>query len=161
MEKEYLMKQLDNIYTLKPDEYKPNFVNNLFTYYNLFQEIYQNTTRCKNDVVFEEFQQKWYDIINCMDVNNLASMIQYVEDVEDVEDEQTETQGDSKFADLVQATEDIDTATTMTSISNNPNLDMDVEGEGDNKYKGGMKKKTRKNKMKRSTNVRKTKKGKK
>jgi len=163
LEKEYLMKQLDNIYTLKPDEYKPNFVNNLFTYYNLFQEIYQNTTRCKNDVVFEEFQQKWYDIINCMDVNNLASMIQYVEDVED---EQTETQGDSKFADLVQATEDIDTATTMTSISNNPNLDMDVEGEGDNKYKGGMKKKTRKNKtrknkMKRSTNVRKTKKGKK
>tara|TARA_R110002074_G_scaffold21759_8_gene67242 strand:- start:707 stop:3433 length:2727 start_codon:yes stop_codon:yes gene_type:complete len=161
LEKEYLMKQLDNIYTLKPDEYKPNFVNNLFTYYNLFQEIYQNTTRCKNDVVFEEFQQKWYDIINCMDVNNLASMIQYVEDVEDVEDEQTETQGDSKFADLVQATEDIDTATTMTSISNNPNLDMDVEGEGDNKYKGGMKNKTRKNKMKRSTNVRKTKKGKK
>ena len=158
LEKEYLMKQLDNIYTLKPDEYKPNFVNNLFTYYNLFQEIYQNTTRCKNDVVFEEFQQKWYDIINCMDVNNLASMIQYVEDVED---EQTETQGDSKFADLVQATEDIDTATTMTSISNNPNLDMDVEGEGDNKYKGGMKNKTRKNKMKRSTNVRKTKKGKK
>lgn len=160
LEKEYLMKQLDNIYILKPDEEKPIFINNLFTYYNLFQEIYQNTTRCNNDVIFEEFQQNWYDTINCMDVNSLALMIQYVQDVEDVEDEQTETQRDSNITDLIQATKDIDTATTMTAMGNNSNMDMDIEEEN-NKYKGGMKNKTRKNKMKRKANVRKTKKSKK
>ena len=138
LEKEYLMKQLDNIYILKPDEEKPIFIDNLFTYYNLFQEIYQNTTRCNNDVIFEEFQQNWYDTINCMDVNSLALMIQYVQDVEDVEDEQTETQRDSNITDLIQATKDIDTATTMTAMGNNSNMDMDIEEEN-NKYKGGMK----------------------
>ena len=150
LEKEYIMNELDNIYTLKPNEEKPTFINNLFTYYNLFQEIYQNTTRCKSDVIFEEFQQNWYDIIICMDVNNLASMIQYVEDVQDKE---TKKQGTSNIADLIQATKDIDTATTITGMGNNPNMDidmaMDVEEE-DKKYKGGMKNKTRKNKTRKN-----------
>ena len=81
LEKYSFMMKLTNIYNLQKESgTEDQFINRLFTYYNVFIDIYKDTTRCRGNIDEVEFQSNWYSIINCMDINQMAQLIVYIEE---------------------------------------------------------------------------------
>ena len=81
LEKQSFMMKLMNQYKLDEDNGNGDqFVSNLYTYYNVFIDTYKDTTRCRGNIAESDFQSNWYGIINCMNVNQMAQMILYIDD---------------------------------------------------------------------------------
>ena len=135
LEKQSFMMKLMNHYKLREENGNGDqFVNRLFTYYNLFIETYKDTTRCRGNIAESDFRTNWDSIINCMNINQMAQLLVYIDemdddnemDVENEMDDDKEMDDDNEMDDDVVDASDILTGLNQKKRGRDDRDEMDV-----------------------------------